>query len=138
MPKDLKTLRLESRAKPKVGTGDSTDLVNYKIALRMITMNADATDPLLKFWCLKYGPAGALSMADSVSLASSAFPGNAKVQKKLLESRDLKTNENRHMIMINRTLDDKIRPRAVTLEHGVDSNSTARELAQEPVTENPY
>lgn len=28
--KDLRTLRLESRAKPKVGTGDATDLIDYK------------------------------------------------------------------------------------------------------------
>jgi hypothetical protein len=77
-------------------------------------------------------------MAESLSLASSAFPGNAKVQKKMLESRDLKFNENFHMKLINRTLDEKIRPRAVTLDHGMDNSSTGRDLAQEPVTENPY
>ncbi len=130
-----------------MGTGDNSDLINYKAALRLISMNADAADPSLKLWSLKpAGFSGALSMADSVSLASSVFPQHAK-NARSGESRVQQLNTNYQMKMINRTLDAKIKPpRTVKeLEHGLESGapsvhhaSTGRDFAPEPVTENPY
>jgi hypothetical protein len=87
-PSDLKKLRLESRAQPKVGCGDASDSINFKAALRLIDMQTDALDPSQKHWCLKNANATAFSIHDSASMASSAFPGNHRGSRKNFESRD--------------------------------------------------
>ena len=51
--KDIKRLRLESRAKPKVGTGDMSDCIDYTTALRLIDVNVDLEDAFAYNWILR-------------------------------------------------------------------------------------
>ena len=51
--KDVQRLRLESRAKPKVGGGDMSDFIDYKTALRLIDVNFELEDAFSKDWILR-------------------------------------------------------------------------------------
>ena len=51
--KCLTKLRLASRAKPKAGSGDVSDQIDYKVALRMLDINLDVDEPLSKEWIIK-------------------------------------------------------------------------------------
>lgn len=49
--KDQLKVRLESRAQPKVGSGDASDLIDYKKALKLIDKQADVLNP--QMWILR-------------------------------------------------------------------------------------
>ena len=51
--KDIQRLRLESRAKPKVGAGDMSDCIDFKTALRLIDVNIDLEDAFAYDWILR-------------------------------------------------------------------------------------
>lgn len=83
-------------------------------------MQTDQLDPNQKTWCIRNKHAAAASVADSMSMASSAFPGNNKAPRKNGESRDLRFNTNYHMKLINKTLDDHVKGKPEPLQHGFD------------------
>ena len=50
--KNLENLRLAARAKPKPGYGDLNDLIDFKLALRLIQPNLEVDEPEYKEWIL--------------------------------------------------------------------------------------
>lgn len=78
-PRDLNKLRLQSRAKPKAGAGDVTDLIDYKTALRTIDINLDVDEPLAKEWVLKTGNGNLASQIDTLSIRTSVFSHKSNI-----------------------------------------------------------
>lgn len=50
--KNLEKIRLEHRAISKIGSGDHTDMIKYKEALKSIHPNLELNEPLMKEWVL--------------------------------------------------------------------------------------
>ena len=119
-PKCLTKLRLASRAKPKIGSGDVSDQIDYKVALRLLDINLDVDEPLSKEWIIKAQGNTALSTDSYSNINTSVFSRAAG------ESR-FQTHQ--QMKVINRSIPTNRTPLKVT--------DTANEEPTLP-TGNPY
>lgn len=135
--KSLTKLRLMTRAKPKAGGGDSSDMIDYKQALRLIDVDLEAQDPFKSEWVLKtaVGPNSMIS-ADTLSHVSHYTQLTGK-------RLDKKSETHYAMKLINKTIDERATPKKVVHKTSTPRSQTRsvtklqNQKDEHPYTETP-